>query len=361
MSGMYDVVVIGAGPVGSRVAEIVAKKGYKVALIEKNREVGLPVHCTGLVSHRLKALVPDLPENVILNKINRAKFFSASSSFELKSKPNQPFYVVDREKLDKFLFLRARQAGATAETSVLFRGIETYEEDFLIVSTSKGKVQTKILVGADGAASTVASAAGLERPANMLVGVQTTVLGEFDADVAELIFSSELTPDFFGWVVPLSAGEARIGVAAKKDMLKSLKLLVEKRTDGKIKASSVKPDSGGSINFGLMERTSAEHVMVVGDAACHVKPFSGGGVVYGLMGAGFCANACIKALRENDFSADFFKREYDEKWKSHLGGPIKRGLLYRRILLGSDRRMNFLFNLGKFGKIFLEKFDVDLL
>ena len=33
---MYDVVVSGAGPAGSRCAQILAKNGFKVALIEKD-------------------------------------------------------------------------------------------------------------------------------------------------------------------------------------------------------------------------------------------------------------------------------------------------------------------------------------
>lgn len=359
---VYDVAVIGAGPVGSRTAELIAKRGYKVALLEKNADVGLPVQCTGLVSSRLADIVSGMPDNVVLNRVNRARLFATSTGFELKSK--RPFLVVDREKLDKFLFLRARQAGASAETGILFREFERSragEDEFLTLLTSKGKVQARLLIGADGPLSTVAVRAGLERPANMLIGMQMTVQGEFDPDAVELIYSRELTPDFFGWVVPLNEKQARIGVAARHNPLAGLKTLIEKRTGGAVKADDVKPDVAGKINFGLMERTSAERVMVVGDAACQVKPFSGGGVVYGLLGAGFCANAALKALKAGDFSAEFLRQEYDSAWKAHLAGPIKRGLLYRRILLGSDRRMNALFGIGKLGRPVIEGFDADLL
>lgn len=359
---MYDVTVIGAGPVGSRTAELIARQGFKVALLEKNAEVGLPVRCTGLISSRLKDIVSDLPSNAILNRIDSARFFATSKNFELRSK--RPFYVVDREKLDKFLFLRARQAGASADTGMLFKDFEISsndDEEFLTLHTSKGKVQTKLLVGADGPVSTVAEKAGLERPANMMTGLQMTVPGEYEASTAELIFSAELTPDFFGWVVPLSDKQARVGVAARQNALAGLRTLVEKRTSGLVKAADVKPDVAGKINFGLMQRTSAERVMVVGDAACQVKPFSGGGVVYGLLGAGYAANAAVKALKSDDFSAAFLKEEYDDKWKEHLASPIKRGMLYRKILLGSDRRMNLLFRLGGAGKSMLEGFDADLL
>jgi len=359
---LYDVAVIGAGPVGCRTAELIAKRGFKVALIEKNSEVGLPVQCTGLISGRLNDIITDLPGNVIVNRVSRARFFAGSAGFELQSR--RPFYVVDREKLDKFLFLRARQAGAATDMSILFRDFERTRngsDGYLTLSTSKGAVQARLLVGADGPVSTVAEKAGLERPANIMTGLQMTVPGEYDPDVVELIFSNELTPDFFGWVVPVGEKLARIGVAARTNAISGLKTLVEKRTGGSIAADDVKPDVAGKINFGLMNRTSKARVMLVGDAACQVKPFSGGGIVYGLLGAGYCANAAVKALKSGDFSAEFLKQEYDDRWKAHLAGPIKRGLLYRRILLGSDRRMSALFRIGKLAKPLLEGFDPDLL
>ncbi len=373
----YDVVVVGAGPAGCRVAELTAKRGLKTALIDKKKTVGQPVQCAGLVSYRLKTILPDLPKNVILNSIKYAKFFSSSTELELKS--NRPFYVIDREKLDNFLFLKARRAGADVGMPVLFKGFEKKreekiekgiieKEEYLILSTSAGKMQTKILVGADGPTSTVAVKAGFQRPANMLTGVQMTVEvdGIFDPDTVELFFGSTITPDFFGWVVPLSSNKARIGVAAKRAPTIYLKRLVEKRTGGKVKASSVKPDVAGKIIFGLMKHTAKERVMVVGDAAAQVKPFSGGGVIYGLIGAGYAANACIKAIKRNEFSAEFFQREYDEKWKEHLAKAIKRGMMYRKAMCGfdgeiSDRRVNWILRLGNWFKFALERLDVDLL
>ncbi len=364
---MYDVVVVGAGPAGCRIAELASKRGLTTALVDKKKDIGKPVQCTGLVSHRLKSIITNMPDNIVLNKVNRAKFFYPSGNFELESK--KLFFVIDREKLDKFLFLRARQAGVDTSISTFFEDFESVKaaniradkmldkEDSLILKTSEGKMQTRILVGADGPISTVASKASLIRPSNILTGVQVTVDGNFDPNSVELHFDSNITPDLFGWVVPLSEKRARIGVAAKKNALNGLNTMLKK----KLHEGYVKPDVAGRINFGLMKRTSAERIMLIGDAACQVKPFSGGGVIYGLLGAGYCANTCIKAVNKEDFSSRFFKQEYDNKWKSHLGGPIKRGMLFRRLLSGSNTKMNLLLGVAKYFKFILEGFDVDLL
>jgi digeranylgeranylglycerophospholipid reductase len=366
----YDVVVVGAGPTGSRVAELAAKRKLKVALIDKKKEIGKPVQCAGLVSHRLRSILTDLPDNVIVNRVRRAKFISPAATLELKHK--KQVYVIDREKLDDFLFRKAKRAGADVANPVSFRGYTKKQEadgtESLIVNTDAGKMQTKILVGADGPMSTVATRAGLMRPANMLTGVQVTVgmKDHFDPNAVVLFFGSNISPDFFGWVVPLSDKKARIGVAAKRAPVAYLKRLVEKRTGGEVSGAGVKPDVAGRINFGVMQSTVAERVMVVGDAAAQVKPFSGGGLVYGLFGAGYCANACIRAVHENDFSAEFFKREYERKWKSHLAWPIRRGMLYRKAMHSFDGeisnfRTNWILRIGNYLKSVLESFDMDLL
>jgi len=46
----YDVVVVGAGPAGSTAARFAANQGAAVALLEKDREIGVPVRCAEGIS-----------------------------------------------------------------------------------------------------------------------------------------------------------------------------------------------------------------------------------------------------------------------------------------------------------------------
>ncbi len=343
---MYDVAVVGGGPIGCFTAKKIAREGFKVVVIEEDPSIGKPVRCTGLVSWRLKELVPDLPEDVILNVVNRARFYP--SDLELKS--DKPVFVIDRAKLDVELSKRAIEAGADVRTLTKFEG---YRRDgFLKVKTNREVLQAKILIGADGSTSQVARSANLDQPDNLLIGMQATVKGEFEPDVVELWFNA--SPDFFGWVGPLNERWARIGLASKSKCKTYFERFLKERI-GRVE----KPDVYGTIRYGLMNDTVSDNLLLVGSAACQVKPFSGGGIVYGLIGATFASSACISALEVEDFSSDFLRNSYDIRWKERLGKPIKKGLRLRRVLsfLGSSVSLK----LASIFKSRISKWDVDLL
>ena len=44
---MYDIVIVGAGVAGCRTAELAARKGLSVALLEEHEKIGEPLACSG--------------------------------------------------------------------------------------------------------------------------------------------------------------------------------------------------------------------------------------------------------------------------------------------------------------------------
>ena len=66
----YDVVVVGAGPVGSTAARYAALNGAKVLLLEEHPSIGSPVSCTGLLSTRAVAECELKPsEDFVFNSV----------------------------------------------------------------------------------------------------------------------------------------------------------------------------------------------------------------------------------------------------------------------------------------------------
>jgi flavin-dependent dehydrogenase len=287
-----------------------------------------------------------------MNTLGRAKFFSGGgTSFELKS--SYPVYLLNRPALDRFLFESAQKAGVKTKIGERFQSYRKMKGKVKI-KTDKKIYYSKLLIGADGANSTVGREAKLKYPSDYLVGVQTTATGDFDT--VELWFGSKISPRFFAWLAPESESVARIGLATNPNAAEYYQKFLTQRI-GKV----VKPDVGGIIRGGLMERTAADHVMVVGDAACQIKPYSGGGINYGLISSQYCANAALSALEQNDFSEKFLMENYDAQWKKELGPAIKRGMVLLKLMNSPPVVMNGLFGFGKIASGMLRNLDMDLI
>lgn len=349
----YDVTVVGASVIGSRVADLVSQRGYRVLLIEEHKQIGLPQHCTGLVSFRLLELLPDIPKQIIVNKIKSAKFFSPNGNC-LELKPKYLAYVIDRIALDRFLFNKVKD-NVKVKTGERFESFK-YKRNSVEIKTNREIYHSKILVGADGVNSQVRKKSKIEYPKNFLLGLQSKVKGAFDPDNVELWFGSKICPKFFAWVVPENEDVARVGLATNSNTIQYYHNFLQKRL-----GYTNKPINSGLINYGIMKETSSNRLMLVGDASCQVKPFSGGGLIYGLIAAEICADACIDAIENDKFDEKFFKENYDKRWKKILFIPIIKGLILRNIfniLLDTD--LNFLFYFLGHRKKFLENWDMDL-
>jgi digeranylgeranylglycerophospholipid reductase len=106
-----DVVVIGGGPAGATTARLLAERGYDVVVLEEHAEVGVPVHCTGLLG--VEAFREfDLPRSLILAEAGVARFWGGNGrSVPLRS-DRVNATVIDRAALDRHLATRAIEAGA---------------------------------------------------------------------------------------------------------------------------------------------------------------------------------------------------------------------------------------------------------
>jgi len=350
---MYDVIVVGAGPIGCKTAELLGKNNLNVTVLEKNNKIGKYSACTGLVSNRIFDL-SRVSKKVVVNKIKRARFYSTKNNF-IELKHRTPVYVIDRNRFDKELAEKARKYSEIK----LSTSFEDYiiEDNIVRVKTNKGIFKTKILIGADGPNSLVARKAKIDLPESLLVGVQSTIKSDYISDTVELWLKQ--SPDFFAWVVPENRECARIGIAAKNNVTKYFKKFVEMRIGKKIK---YKNQISGLIRFGIINNSVSDNVILVGDAASQVKPFSGGGLVYGLIGSKIAADACAKAIKNKRYDHSFLKENYDETWKQKLYWPMKKGLLLNKIINNiPESILDFGIKTSNIIKPFLENQDMDLL
>jgi digeranylgeranylglycerophospholipid reductase len=106
-----DVAVVGAGPAGSRTARNLARAGLRVRLLEEHRRVGVPSHCSGLISPRtLKEA--EIGEDAIIHRITGA-FVHTSNGGEVALGGGQTRAVaIDRVRWDETLAQQAQNSGA---------------------------------------------------------------------------------------------------------------------------------------------------------------------------------------------------------------------------------------------------------
>jgi digeranylgeranylglycerophospholipid reductase len=75
----HDVIVVGAGPIGSYTAYLLAKEGLDIGLFERNTAVGKDVNCTGIVSAECLQRF-DLPQEVVSRPISSIQAIAPSGN-----------------------------------------------------------------------------------------------------------------------------------------------------------------------------------------------------------------------------------------------------------------------------------------
>ncbi|MEM2940781.1 MAG: NAD(P)/FAD-dependent oxidoreductase [Thermoproteota archaeon] len=325
-----DSLIVGGGPSGLLTGSTISKNGFRTVVLEEHSEVGSPEQCTGLVSWR----IGEVPQHLVLNTVKTARFCFRGKSFEVSSK--RRMLVIDRKGYDKHLAEKAVEEGVEirlGERVVRLKGGS-------IVTSMGNHYSGRILVGADGPNSIVARLTGLKQPKNLLFGLQCVANGVFEQDIVELMFDPEFSKDAFAWIVPLSRSKARIGLLTQGDPLPRIRLLLRKLNMDAEKTKFV----GDSIRFGIMDKTVADNVILVGDAACQVKPFSLGGLVYSRVCSKIAGDACVAALKENVFNESFLAEKYDLRWRTAIEAALRKGLRVRKIF-SVMKRMPVLFTL----------------
>ncbi len=316
---MYDVVISGAGPAGSRCAEILAKNGFKVALIEKNVNWRKP--CGGGVSARIMSkYYPQLKELNPL-RLNGALMFSAEYykmgySWEEQGTDS---IIMDRLEFDNFIRNVAVDAGAELfDKNISF--------DFIVKDQKKVGIRTKtpdgvkeylgkIIIIADGMSSKLAVKSGLrERWKIEDIGLaKCSILeGENNLEKNKMYLYFRRYKGY-GWIFPISEKRFNIGCGtfAEDNLKYNLNQIFDDfKNDPNIKQyfplSKYKEIWTGSYPLsaiGVLEKSLIkDNIMIIGDAAGFVSPISGEGIHPSIVSGQIAAEAAIQALQSNDIS-----------------------------------------------------------
>ena len=343
--GLYDAIVIGAGPVGSYVAGELAHRGHKVAVLEQHAAIGKKGCCTGIVGRECLERFP-VAKQAVAREAKGARFFSPSgASFTLQKDAAQA-YILDRQIFDEAMASNARTQGAEYLLDTKVQNIVTTGDTARVQAEARGETslfEGKVVVVASGFGSGLPDLLGFGRFGDFVMGAQAEV--DTEVEEVEVYLGSRFSPGFFAWLVPTHQGRALAGLLARRDNRAYMETFLRHlRDQGKIASHRV-PFRFGGIPLNLLRHTCSNRVIVVGDAAGQVKPTTGGGIYYGLLCAGTAVDVLDRAMAGDDFSARTLS-EYEKRWKKLLGRELRIGRWARRAFERlSDRRMERLFRM----------------
>jgi flavin-dependent dehydrogenase len=154
----HEFVIVGAGPAGLRAAELLAKEGRDVLIVEKmnDKEVGNKV-CAGAISPKT---INFFPRDLFETFTHKLSFFTPSLD-EVMLESEKPFMgMVSRHELGQWQLDRAMSAGAALMDSTEVKGVSINEKK---LKTADGEIGYEKLIGAEGTTSVIRKALGMKR------------------------------------------------------------------------------------------------------------------------------------------------------------------------------------------------------
>jgi len=328
---MIDVIVVGAGPAGLYSAVLLAKEGLDVVVLEEDPVVGVPTHCTGIVSAEIYD-VHKVPEQIVLHRPSRCLLVSPGGAVAEFNSPGEEIAVLDRGALDQTLAASAQIMGATVLTGRRVDDIAMVNRHVEVSSANGERVRGRAVVIAAGVTYRFHHLMGARCPA-----VLHTAQLEVDAEAAETLelhLGRDVAPQGFAWLVPIRREERsrmKVGVLARGDARGYLERFVRRPAV----VSRLLEEPGEPVRRLLpvapARRTYGPRILAVGDAAGLTKPVTGGGIFYSLLSACIAAETLVQALHDDDLGEERLAT-YERRWRARLMPEIRAGTWFRHLL-----------------------------
>jgi digeranylgeranylglycerophospholipid reductase len=334
MRDRYDVIVVGAGPAGSTAARFAAQGGADVLLLEKDREVGVPVRCAEGVGERGLKSVVKIDPHWIANKITGVEFYSPSGK-KVTVQSDDVGFVLDRKRFDYDLAIMAGNAGSDLRTKA--NVVDLLRDNGRVCGVCVEllgeirRIRADIVIGADGVESRAGRWAGLKTRLamkDMETCVQMTA-GNIDVteEFIHLFFGSQIAPGGYLWIFPKGGGVANIGLGISgkhskdNNPLDFLDRFMKEKFPRAVVFTTV---AGGVPCAPPMKQLVSDGFLLVGDAAHMSNPVSGGGIVNAMLAARIAGEVAAGAVRDGVFTQKRLA-EYEKLWYKGEGGLWYKG------------------------------------
>jgi flavin-dependent dehydrogenase len=341
-----DVFVVGGGPAGSTVAALLAERGHRVILADKDRHPRFHIG-ESLLPHNLPLLdrlgVRDKIETSAMHKYGIefvSPYHGKSVKYDFGRAYDKRFpysFQVRRSSFDHMLLQNAAAKGATVIEECRVDTV-AFPEDEPVLVTARGadgelrQWRARFLIDASGRDTLLAGQLGLKErnPRNNSAAIfghftgARRLAGKDEGNITIVWFDNG-----WFWFIPLSDGTTSVGAVCPAPFFKNrttdlpgfFRQIIASSPEiaDRLRDADLVGDVTATGNYSYSSRrTSGDRFLMVGDACAFIDPvFSTG--VYLAMVSGFEAADAVAGCLASPRKAARLLRRYDARTQRALG------------------------------------------
>ncbi|MEU6388400.1 geranylgeranyl reductase family protein [Streptomyces sp. NPDC046939] len=306
--GVWDVVVVGAGPAGASAAYAAAVAGRRVLLLEKAE---LPRYKTcggGIIGPSRDSLPPGF-ELPLKDRVNAVTFSLNGKYARTRRSKNTLFGLINRPEFDAQLVEHAQKAGAELRTGAAVSRVEQHGSEVpdrrtvAVVLQDGETILARAVVGADGSASRIGAHVGVKLD-QVDLGLEAEI--PVPQEVADdwrgrVLIDWGPMPGSYGWVFPKD-DTLTVGVISARGEGAATKRYLEDFI-GRLGLAGFEP----AVSSGHLTRCRAEdsplsrgRVLVCGDAAGLLEPWTREGISFALRSGRLAGEWAVRVAEAHD-------------------------------------------------------------
>ncbi len=311
---IFDVIIVGSGPAGSVAAIHLAKAGYLVAIMDKEK---LPRYktCGGGITWRARKLFPVDIQSVVECEFHTADLYFTKDDLHFSVQRNQPIIsMVMRDRLDYLLTIEAERLGAVVLQETTVKNLSVNGN--VIINTDKGDFTAKMVIAADGAFSPVAKMAGWKESRHLIPALEYEV--EVDEDNFRRLsqnvrFDIDAIPSGYAWNFPKER-HLSIGVASSQRGKMNLQEYYRQYLL-RLGISHCISEEAHGYQIPLSPRNDGfykNQILLTGDAAGFADPVTAEGISNAVLSGVLAAEACIESKLDSEKTGQLYQQKLNE-------------------------------------------------